>query len=75
MLAGISWEQATDLAITMARVARDHHPLVKLLSTDPITGVGEKQFAATDRLAEADCVDVVGVNYYPHTARPCFSAR
>lgn len=73
MLAGMSWEHATDLAITMARAARDHHPMVKLLSTDPITGIGEKQFAATDRLAEADCVDVVGVNYYPHTARTSLS--
>ena len=69
MLAGMSWEAATDLAITMARVARDHHPTVKLLSTDPITGIGERQFAATDRLVAAGCVDVVGVNYYPHTAR------
>ena len=69
ILAGMSWEHATDLAITMARVARDHHPMVKLVSTDPITGIGEKQFAATDRLVDAGCVDVVGVNYYPHTAR------
>lgn len=69
MLAGMAWEHAVDLAITMARVARDHHPVVKLLSTDPITGIGERQFAATDRLVTADCVDVVGVNYYPHTAR------
>lgn len=70
-LAGMSWEAAVDLAISMARVARDHHPNVKLLSTDPITGIGERQFAATDRLVEAGCVDVVGVNYYPHTARTC----
>jgi hypothetical protein len=69
MLAGMSWEAATDLAITMASVARDHHPDVKLLSTDPITGIGERQFAATDRLVAAGMVDVVGVNYYPHTAR------
>lgn len=69
MLAGMRWEAATEPAITMARVARDHHTNVKLLSTDPITGIGERQFAATDRLVEAACVDVVGVNYYPHTAR------
>ncbi|MDB5613174.1 MAG: hypothetical protein JWQ22_827 [Devosia sp.] len=68
-LAGMSWEAAVDLAVTMARVARDHHPSVKLLSTDPITGIGERQFAATDRLVAAECVDVVGINYYPHTAR------
>ena len=69
MLSGMGWEAATELAITMARVARDHHPLVRLLSTDPITGIGERQFAATDRLVSAGCVDVIGVNYYPHTAR------
>lgn len=69
MLAGMSWEAATDLAILMAGVCRDHHPSVSLLSTDPITGIGERQFAATDRLVAAGCVDVVGVNYYPHTAR------
>ncbi|NGP17099.1 glycosyl hydrolase 53 family protein [Devosia aurantiaca] len=69
MLAGMAWEHATDLAITMARVAKDHHPDVRVLSTDPITGIGERQFAATDRLVQAGLVDVVGVNYYPHTAR------
>lgn len=69
MLGGMPWERATDLAITMARVARDHHPDVRLLSTDPITGIGERQFAATDRLIHAGVVDVVGINYYPHTAR------
>lgn len=69
VLAGMSWEAAVELAITMARVARDHHPDVRLLSTDPLTGIGERQFAATDRLVAAGCVDVVGVNYYPHMAR------
>ena len=69
MLAGMPWEAASELAITMARVARDHHPNVRILSTDPITGIGERQFAATDRLVGAGLVDVVGVNYYPHTAR------
>ncbi len=69
MLAGMAWEHAVDLAITMARVARDHHPDVRLLSTDPITGIGERQFAATDRLVGAGVVDIVGINYYPHTAR------
>lgn len=68
-LAGMPWEHAVDLAITMARVAKDHHPDVRVLTTDPITGIGNRQFAATDRLVAAGLVDVVGVNYYPHTAR------
>lgn len=69
MLTGMPWEAATDLAITMVRVAKDHHPDVRVLTTDPITGIGERQFAATDRLVHTGLVDVVGVNYYPHTAR------
>jgi hypothetical protein len=69
VLAGMSWEHATDLALLMARVAKDHHPDVRVLTTDPLTGIGERQFAATDRMVEANVVDVVGVNYYPHTAR------
>lgn len=69
MLAGMAWEHATDLAMLMARVAKNHHPDVRVLTTDPITGIGEKQFAATDRLVGAGLVDVVGINYYPHTAR------
>ncbi len=68
-LTGMSWEAAVQLALTMVRVARDHHPDVRVLSTDPITGIGERQFAATDALVGAGVVDVVGVNYYPHTAR------
>jgi hypothetical protein len=73
MLAGMPWEAAVDLAITLVRVARDHHPDVRVLSTDPITGVGERQYAATDRLVAAGMVDVIGLNYYPHTARTALS--
>lgn len=69
MLAGMGWEAATDLALLMARVARDHHPDVRILCTDPIVGIGQRQFAATDRLVASGLVDVVGINYYPHTAR------
>ena len=69
MLCGMSREAAVDLAITMARVARDHHPDVRLLATDPIVGIGDRQFAATDALMAAGVVDVIGVNYYPHNAR------
>lgn len=69
MLAGMAWEAATELAMHLALVARDHHPDVRVLTTDPITGIGERQFAATDRLVGAGLVDMVGVNYYPHTAR------
>ncbi|WP_143145595.1 glycosyl hydrolase 53 family protein [Devosia enhydra] len=53
----------------MARAAKNHHPGVKVLTTDPVVGVDDRQFAATDRLVAAGLVDVVGVNYYPHTAR------
>ena len=69
MLSGMAREQAVDLAILMLRVARDHHPDVRVLTTDPITGIGEKQFAATDALVATGLVDVVGITYYPHTAR------
>ena len=62
-----------DLAVLLARVAKDHHSDVRILSTDPITGIGDKQFAATDRLVDAGLVDIVGVNYYPHTARTSLS--
>ncbi|MDX7951564.1 glycosyl hydrolase 53 family protein [Lichenihabitans sp. Uapishka_5] len=68
-LCGMPHHEAVALAVTMARVARDHHSDVRILSTDPITGIGERQFAATDALVGAGLVDVVGVNYYPHTAR------
>jgi hypothetical protein len=68
-LCGMPHAEAVRLSITMAQVARDHHPDVRFLSTDPITGIGERQFAATDALVAAGVVDVVGVNYYPHTAR------
>ncbi len=73
MLCGMRQEDAVDLAITMSRVLKDHHPDVRVLSTDPITGIGERQFAATDKLVAAGHVDVVGVNYYPHTARTVLS--
>lgn len=69
MLAGMPWEGAVELAILMTRVAKDHHPDVRVLTTDPLTGIGERQYAATDRLVQAGIVDLVGVNYYPHTAR------
>lgn len=69
MLAGMSREDAVRLAVTLARVARDNHPDVRLLSTDPLNGIGERQYAATDALVAEGLVDMVGVNYYPHTAR------
>lgn len=68
-LAGMSGAAAVEMAVTMARVAKAHHPDVRILTTDPITGIGERQFAATDALVASGLVDVVGVNYYPHTAR------
>jgi hypothetical protein len=68
-LAGVALPAVVAMAIRMGRAARDHHPDVRLLSTDPITGIGERQFEATDALVEAGVVDVVGVNYFPHTAR------
>ena len=73
MLCGMPREAAVHLAMTMARVVKDHHPDVRLLATDPITGIGERQFASTDALVAAGVVDVVGVNYYPHTARTALS--
>lgn len=72
-IAGMPWHEATHMAVTMARVARDHHPDVGVLTNDPITGVGERQFAATDAIVSAIKVDVIGVNYYPHTARTALS--
>ena len=68
MLCGMPREAAVHLAITMGRVAKEHHPDARFLSTDPITGIGERQFAATDALVAAGLADVIGVNYYPHTA-------
>jgi hypothetical protein len=73
VLCGVALPDAIGLALTLARVARDNHPDVRILSTDPITGIGERQFAATDALVAAGLVDVVGVNYYPHTARTALS--
>ena len=68
-MCGMPQHEAVRLAIEMCRVAKDHHPDVRVLTTDPITGIGERQFAATDALVQAGIVDMIGVNYYPHTAR------
>ncbi len=73
LLAGMPRHDAIEMAITMARTARDHHPNVGILTNDPITGVGERQFDATDAIVSAVDVDVIGVNYYPHTARTILS--
>jgi hypothetical protein len=73
LLAGMPRHEAIDMAVTMARTARDHHPNVGILTNDPITGVGDRQFAATDAIVSAVEVDVIGVNYYPHTARTILS--
>jgi len=72
-LAGTSRDDAVGLALTMIRVARDHHPDVRVLTTDPLTGIGERQFEATDALVARGGVDLIGVNYYPHTARTTLS--
>jgi hypothetical protein len=69
MMAGMPRPDAIAMAVLMAKVARDHHPNVGILTNDPITGVGEHQFEATDAIVSAVDVNVVGVNYYPHTAR------
>ncbi len=68
-IAGMPRHEAIGMAVTMTRVARDHHPDVGILTNDPITGVGDRQFEATDAIVSAVHVDVVGINYYPHTAR------
>lgn len=68
-ISGMPRQEAVAMAITMARVARDHHPDVGILTNDPITGVGDRQFEATDAIVSAVHVDVIGINYYPHTAR------
>jgi Arc/MetJ-type ribon-helix-helix transcriptional regulator len=47
------------MAITMAKVARDHP--TDDLTNDPITGIGERQFKATDAIVSAIDVDVIGV--------------
>ncbi|WP_152046296.1 glycoside hydrolase family protein [Aureimonas psammosilenae] len=73
MLAGMGWEDAVRLAVTMIRVAKDHHPDIRVLTCDPLNGIGERQFAATDALVATGLVDMVGVNYYPHTARTVLS--
>lgn len=39
------------------------------MTSDPITGIGNRQFEATDAIVSAVDVDVIGVNYYRHTAR------
>jgi hypothetical protein len=68
-LSGMPRDAAVDLFGLMARVARDHHPDVRLLANDPITGIGERQFGALDPIVAHNPIDVIGVNYYPHTAR------
>lgn len=68
-LCGMGLHDAVRMGIEMVRVAKDHHPDVRVLVTDPITGIGDRQFAATDALVGSGFVDVVGVNYYPHTRR------
>ncbi|KQT53660.1 hypothetical protein ASG43_17630 [Aureimonas sp. Leaf454] len=73
MLAGMGRDDAVRLALTMTRAAKDHHPDVRVLTTDPLNGIGERQFEATDALVATGLVDVVGVNYYPHTARTSLS--
>ena len=70
LLCGMPRDEAVRLAITMGGVLRQapsRRPFP--LHVDPITGIGERQFAATDALVAAGLADVVGVNYYPHTAR------
>jgi hypothetical protein len=57
------------MAVLMAKVARDHHPDVGILMNDPITGVGERQYEATDAIVSAVNVDVVGVNYRREASR------
>jgi hypothetical protein len=69
LMTGMARDEAIGMAITMAKVARDHHSDVGILTNDPITGIGERQFEATDAIVSAVDVDVIGVNYYPHTAR------
>ncbi|WP_136684301.1 hypothetical protein [Falsirhodobacter xinxiangensis] len=73
VMAGMPEHEAVEMAISMARVARDHHPDIGILTNDPISGIGERQFAATDAAGSATDVDAVGVNYYPHTARTVLS--
>jgi hypothetical protein len=72
-LSGMAREAAIDLFRLMARVARDHHPDVRILANDPVTGIGERQFASLDALMAGEAIDIVGVNYYPHTARTVLS--
>ncbi|MBD8555918.1 glycosyl hydrolase 53 family protein [Rhizobium sp. CFBP 8762] len=72
-IARIPRHEAIDTAIAMARAAYDNHPSVRILTNDPIVGIGERQFEATDHIVNAVHVDVVGVNYYPHTARTTLS--
>lgn len=72
-LAGMPRHEAVEMAVLMARVARDYHPDVGILTNDPITGIGGRQFEATDAIVAAVDVDVIGVNYYPHTARTALS--
>lgn len=61
----------TELAVTgleMLEIVRGALPDVRCLTTDPIVGAGEAEYAATDLMVSTGHVAVVGVNYYPHTA-------
>lgn len=68
-LCGMPRHEAVAMALAMARAAKDRHPDVRILANDPITGIGERQYEATDTLVASGLVDMIGVNYYPHTAR------
>lgn len=72
-LAGMPRHEAVAMAVEMTRVARDYHPNVGILTNDPIAGIGDRQYESTDAIVSAVDVDVVGVNYYPHTARTVLS--
>ena len=73
MLCGMPCDAAVDLFIKLTKNIRDYHPHVCVMTTDPIVGIGDRQYGATDALVAAGLVDVVGVNYYPHTARTALS--
>lgn len=62
VLAGMPRHEAIGMAVTMARVAPDYYPGVGILKNDPITGSANGSSKPVD-------VDVIGINYYPHTAR------
>ena len=45
------------------------HMEARFYTCDPMHGLEEREFAATDELVATGHVAVVGVNYYPHEAR------